>query len=107
LKGSDWVSGLCPLSEILNTRKYNGSETGSLFCFLVLRILDGEQSPETRLIQNSVKSGIEGLCRTLSRVAVEYIFQLFTILLATISRLKCVTALHISVYSGIVRRAEI
>jgi nitrate reductase gamma subunit len=28
---SYWVSGLCLLSEILNTRKHNVSETGSVF----------------------------------------------------------------------------
>jgi hypothetical protein len=27
---NDWVSGLLPSSRILNTRKYNVSETGSI-----------------------------------------------------------------------------
>jgi hypothetical protein len=44
------VSGLCPLSDILKTRKHI-SETGSVSetCFLVFRILgDGQKSPKTQ-----------------------------------------------------------
>jgi hypothetical protein len=46
-----WVSGLCSSSGILNTRKHNVSEIGSVFetlCFLIFRILDDGQSPETQ-----------------------------------------------------------
>jgi hypothetical protein len=44
------VSGLCLSSVILNTRKHNVSETGSVsqtLCFLVFRIPDDGVSPET------------------------------------------------------------
>jgi hypothetical protein len=54
-----WVSGLCPSSGILNSRKPNVSETSSsphvrtekdpaseTLCFLVFRIADYGQSPE-------------------------------------------------------------
>jgi hypothetical protein len=49
-----WVSGLCPLSRILNTRKQNISGTGSVsktLCFVVFRILDDRQSPETQYFE--------------------------------------------------------
>jgi hypothetical protein len=45
------VSGLCPSFGILNTRKHNVSETNSIseiLRFLVIRIPDDAQSPETQ-----------------------------------------------------------
>jgi hypothetical protein len=52
-----WLSGLCPSFGILNTRKHNVSENESscisvfpspeTLCFLVSRIPDDGQSPET------------------------------------------------------------
>jgi hypothetical protein len=62
-----WVSGLCPSTGILNTRKHNVSETGSVsvhrpppyprtesdqvsetLCFIVYRMPDCSHSPETQ-----------------------------------------------------------
>jgi hypothetical protein len=55
---SHWLSGLYPLSGILNTKKHNVSKEESscisvfplleTLCFLVFRILDNGQGPETQ-----------------------------------------------------------
>jgi hypothetical protein len=43
-----WVSGLCSLSEILNPRKHNVSETASLtLVFYIIRIPDDGQSNDS------------------------------------------------------------